>query len=101
MRTLLLMVLVAASVEAQSATMDRSLSEVTVAQLHHLYETHRYTVTQVVQWYVARIARYDGIYQAIETPEIKDALAVAAREDTEARNKSFQKPPLWGIPIVV
>ena len=35
-------------------------------QLQHFYAEHKYTVTQVVQWYLARITKYDGIYRAVE-----------------------------------
>ena len=41
--------------------------EVSVQQLQQYYAEHRYTVTQVVQWHLARVHRYDGIYRAIET----------------------------------
>ena len=63
--------------------MDRDLIEITVPQLQRFYAEHKYTVTQVVQWYLARIKRYDGIYRAVETLMDKDALAVAAREDAD------------------
>ena len=52
---------------AQPATtstsrMDRDLMEVTIPQLHRYYQQHKYTVSQVVDWYLARIARYNGVY---------------------------------------
>ena len=107
-RMLLLMILVpgVASLRASPAyagtAMDRDLLEVTIPQLERFYETHRYTVTQVVQWYAARIARYDGIYQAIESPQIKSALEMAAHEDGERQSKGrVVGKPLWGVPIVV
>jgi Asp-tRNA(Asn)/Glu-tRNA(Gln) amidotransferase A subunit family amidase len=100
-----IVVLLAISLQAQTpggAAIDRDLSEVTIPQLERLYQTHRYTVAQVVAWYASRIEKYDGIYQAIETPEIKDALATAAREDAEAAHtKNFVRPPLWGVPVVI
>jgi amidase len=84
------------------SAMDRDLTEITIPQLEHLYETHRYTVSQVVGWYAARIAKYDGIYLAVETPDIKGALATAAREDAEAaKSPRLNRPPLWGVPIVI
>ena len=43
--------------------MDRDLLEVTVPQLQEMYRNHKYTVTQVVRWYLGRIARYNGIYR--------------------------------------
>src|ERR1043165_8313708 len=47
------------------ARMDRDLLEVTIPRLEQLYASHKYTVTQVVQWYAARIAKYNGIYRAV------------------------------------
>jgi Asp-tRNA(Asn)/Glu-tRNA(Gln) amidotransferase A subunit family amidase len=79
--------------------MDRDLIEATVPGLQQLYATRKYTVTQVTQWYLDRIARYDGIYRAVETVMDKEALAAAARED--ARPPGAAHGPLWGIPIVV
>ena len=35
--------------------MDRDLLEVTVPHLEQLYRRHKYTVTEVVRWYIARI----------------------------------------------
>ena len=80
---------------------DKDLFEVTVPQLESLYAQHRYTVTQVVQWHLARIQRYNGIYRAIETVMASDALAVAAREDAQSASGSVQRSPLWGVPIVI
>ncbi len=79
---------------------DRDLLEVTVPQLERLYQAHTYTVTQVVQWYLARIARYNGIYRAVQTIDTEQALATAAREDEDARSKNFHPGPMWGVPIV-
>jgi len=86
---------------AQSA-IDRDLLEVTIPRLEEMYRSHKYTVTQVVQWYLARIARYNGIYRAVQTVDEKGALATAAREDAEARaaGSKFQHGPMWGVPIV-
>ena len=81
--------------------MDRDLMEVTVDRLHELYRQHRYTVTQVVQWHLDRIARYNGIYRAVQTVNDKSALAEAAREDAEAKERGFEPGLLWGVPIVI
>jgi Asp-tRNA(Asn)/Glu-tRNA(Gln) amidotransferase A subunit family amidase len=84
------------------AAIDRELAEVTIPKLERFYETHRYTVTQVVHWYAARIEKYDGIYQAIEQRDFESAFATAAREDAEAaRVANLARPPLWGVPIVI
>ncbi len=80
--------------------MDRDLLDVTVDGLHKLYRQHRYTVVQVVQWHLDRIARYDGIYRAVQTVTAKTALAEAARQDAEAKQPGFIRGPLWGVPIV-
>ena len=63
--------------------MNHDLLEVTVPQLEQMYREHRYTVTQVVQWYMARIAKYNGIYRAVQNVDTAGALADAAREDAE------------------
>jgi amidase len=86
----------------RGAAIDRDLAEITIPQLERFYATHKYTVTQVVRWYVARIEKYDGIYQAIETPDFESALAIAARQDAEAAKvRNLTRPPLWGVPVVV
>ena len=80
---------------------DRDLLDVTVTQLHRLYAEKTYTVTQVVQWHLDRIDRYNGVYGAIETVLRREALAEAAREDAEAANGGGARGPLWGVPIVI
>lgn len=79
---------------------NRDLMEVTVAKLHAMYREHRYTVTQVVQWHLDRIERYNGIYRAVQTVNTQAALAEAAREDAEAQQLNFKPGLLWGVPIV-
>ena len=106
MRKLLLLLLLVTPVAGQEpsssnqAAIDRDLMEVTVDRLHELYQQHRYTVTQVVQWHLDRIARYNGIYRAVQTVNDKAALAEAAREDKEATQPGFKPGLLWGVPIV-
>ncbi len=82
------------------AAIDRDLLDVTVAQLHRLYADGKYTVTQVVQWHLDRIDRYNGVYGAIETVFRQKALATAAQQDAEAA-RGAARGPLWGVPIVV
>jgi amidase len=95
---------VAASAQGlpRAEAMDRDLLEVTIPQLETMYRDHKYTVTEVVQWYLARIAKYNGVYRAIQTVDSAGALATAAREDAEAAQGGgqFQRGPLWGVPIV-
>jgi amidase len=107
MRKFLLFFAIAVAAAAQSGSpqetreqMDRDLLEVTVDRLHDIYRDHRYTVTQVVQWHLDRIARYNGIYRAVQTVNDKAALAEAAREDAEAQQPDFRPGQLWGVPIV-
>jgi amidase len=96
---------IAPSIKTQAAqeTMDRDLLEVTVPRLEQLYRSHKYTVSDVVRWYLARIEKYNGIYRAVQTVDLKGALATAAREDAEAqaRGSRFLHGPLWGVPIVI
>lgn len=80
-------------------TMDRDLMEITVPRLEKLYAKHRYTVTEVTQWYLNRIARYDGTYRAILYLDKEGALRRAAEEDAEPKNAKHGT--LWGVPIVV
>ena len=79
---------------------DRDLLEVTIPRLHELYAAHKYTVTQVVHWYMARIRKYNGIYRAVQNLDEAGALATAAREDAEAASPAFHRGPMWGVPIV-
>jgi amidase len=87
---------------APQDAMSRDLLEVTIPQLEQMYRDHKYTVTEVVQWYLARIAKYNGIYRAVQNVDAAGALATAAREDAEAKaaGSSYQRGPLWGVPIV-
>jgi amidase len=91
---------VAASQAPAADTMDRDLLEVTVPQLERYYVEHKYTVTQVVRWHLARIHKYDGVYRAVEQVLERQALETAAREDAEA-SRGGTRGPLWGVPIVI
>jgi Asp-tRNA(Asn)/Glu-tRNA(Gln) amidotransferase A subunit family amidase len=86
---------------APSSAIDRDLTDVSVDRLHALYQTHRYTVRQVVQWHLDRLRRYNGVYKVAPAILDDEALAEAAHEDAEARRPGFQPPALWGVPIVV
>ncbi|HEY2908586.1 MAG TPA: amidase [Vicinamibacterales bacterium] len=83
------------------AAIDLDLLDVTVPKLHQLYADKKYTVTQVVQWHLDRIDRYNGVYGAIETVYRREALAEAAREDREATSGAGARQLLWGVPIVI
>jgi amidase len=85
------------------AAMDRDLVEVTIPKLEGFYATHRYTVKQVTQWYLDRIARYNVRYKAVITVNAANALAAAEAEDTAAAKagKAFHPGPLFGVPMVI
>jgi amidase len=88
--------------QSQRTAIDRDLEEVTIQDLHGMYAAHTYTVVEVTQWYLDRIARYDSVYKAILFVDRKGALATAAAMDAAAKaGKNFKKGPLWGIPIVI
>ena len=94
--------LVAQNAPSAQKQMDRDLLEIPVPQLEALYAAHRYTVTEVTRWYLARIARYNGIYRDVETLDQAGALASAARLDQEfAAHPGAPRPPLWGVPVVI
>lgn len=80
-------------------SIDADLLDVTVAQLHRFYADKKYAVTQVVQWHLDRIDRYNGVYGAIETVFRDAAIADARRQDAEAATGNHG--PLWGVPIVI
>ena len=82
-------------------TIEADLLDVTVHRLHRLYDGKKYTVTQVVQWHLSRIDRYNGVYGAIETVLRREALADAARQDAQAAQGAAAHGPLWGVPIVI
>ena len=84
----------------QGSAIDGDLLDVTVTNLHRLYDEKKYSVTQVVQWHLDRIDRYNGVYGAIETVFRKEALAEAARQDA-AVAQAATRGPLWGVPIVI
>src|SRR5487761_795185 len=81
--------------------MDRDLMEISVPGLEALYAQHKYTVTQVTEWYLDRIARYNGVYRAVEDVDRKGALATAAAQDRQSGAERKAAGPLWGVPIVI
>jgi len=92
-----------ASLQAAQPAMDDDLLEVSIPQLESFYASHKYTVTQVVQWHLARIAKYNSIYRAVQTVDARGALATAAAEDAAAAKSesSLQRGPMWGVPILI
>ena len=92
-----------ASPQTAPSAMDDDLFEVTIPQLEKFYASHKYTVTQVVQWHLARIAKYNAIYRAVQTLDARGALATAAAEDADAAKSGngLQRGPMWGVPILI
>ena len=89
---------------AATPAIDRDLLDVTVADLHRLYDAKTYTVTQVVQWHLDRIDRFNGVYGAVETVYEASALETAARQDAAAAaapGLASTRGALWGVPIVI
>jgi len=84
--------------EAEQARMDRDLMEIDIAGLQKLYATHKYTVEQVTRWYMGRIARYNGVYRAVQTVDVAGALGTARAEDAD---KGGKHGALWGVPVVI
>lgn len=82
-----------------SPQIDRDLMEISIPQLQKLYREHRYTVVQVTQWYLQRIAKYDGTYHTMLFVDTEAALHRAAEED--AQPEAQRHGALWGIPIVI
>jgi amidase len=83
--------------------MDRDLLEVTIPNLKALYDARKYTATQVTQWYLRRIARYDSVYRSILHVDSAGALATAAALDAAIKRdgRAFKRGPLSGVPIVI
>jgi Asp-tRNA(Asn)/Glu-tRNA(Gln) amidotransferase A subunit family amidase len=83
--------------------MDRDLLEVTIPHLRGLYETRKYSATQVTRWYLDRIAKYDRVYRAVLHVDVTGALATAAAQDAAAKagGNRLKRGPLWGVPIVI
>jgi len=109
---LLLLTLIASPAFSQPPTqarMDHDLLEITIPQLHALYMQHRYTVRQVTEWYLARIAKYNGIYRAVQDIAGPQAIYDAEMEQHLAdhpvksgtRAPDFEKQPLWGVPVLI
>jgi Asp-tRNA(Asn)/Glu-tRNA(Gln) amidotransferase A subunit family amidase len=88
---------------ATRAMMDRDLVEVTIPKLEEFYATHRYTVRQVTQWYLDRIARFDPRYRAVITVNGTAALAAADAEDAAAAKagKAFKPGAMFGVPMII
>ncbi|HLK20480.1 MAG TPA: amidase [Bryobacteraceae bacterium] len=97
---LIVFLLALAACSRPSADIDRDLMEVTIPQLQQFYSNHKYTVTDVVRWHLARINKYNGIYRAVQTLDTEGALRTAGQEDADAKSGNA-RGALWGVPIVI
>ena len=79
----------------QIPQIDSNLIEVTIPRLQQFYAAHKYTVTQVVEWHIARIQNYNGIYRAVQNLEKSGAPAAVKQQDAAPNYGALQ-----GIPIV-
>jgi amidase len=93
----------AKAADVVASPIERDLPEIDVPHLQELYRARKYSVTQVVHWYLARIRRYNGVYGAIEDIDAKGALETAARDDADfkAHGPSAMRGALWGVPIAI
>ena len=83
--------------------MGRARFQGTVPQLEKMYRSNMFTVAEVVHWYMARIARYNGIYRAAAEPGPAGSAWLQRRVRTRQQRRvgdNFQRGPLWGVPIV-
>ena len=67
----------AKAADVVASPIERDLLEIDVPHLQELYRARKYSVTQVVHWYLARIRQYNGVYGAIEDIDAKGALETA------------------------
>ena len=89
-----------AAAPAQAKPTDQDLMDVSVQQLRQFYKARTFTVTDVVQWHLDRIDRYNSVYGAIETVLREQAKADALRLDGDLRSGATMGP-LFGVPIVI
>ena len=75
-----------AAAPAQAKPTDQDLMDVSVQQLRQFYKARTFTVTDVVQWHLDRIDRYNSVYGAIETVLREQAKADALRDVADAVN---------------
>jgi len=71
--------------------MDRDLLEVTIPQLEQLYRRHKYTVTQVVRWYMARIEKLQN-YKINRLSQIPCAVFCIVVRDSSQEEKEERRP---------
>ncbi len=78
---------------------DIDVVELTAAQIRADYAEGRYTAVQLTQAFLARIERYEDLYNAFISMN-PDALATAADLDREYASTG-PRGPLHGVPVVI
>ena len=73
--------------------------ELTATQVHEDLLAARYTITELTQAFLDRIARYEDRYNAFISMN-PDALVIAAALDEELRSTG-PRGPLHGVPVVI
>lgn len=81
-------------------TMDKDLYEVTVPKLRVYYAQNKYSVRQVISWYLDRIDALNPKFKAFVYVYRDEALARAAKLDGEGK-KLGSRGPLWGVPVII
>ena len=84
---------------AQRPTAAVDIVELTVVELQEGYRASAYTVVEVVQAFLDRIASYEDHYNAFISMN-PDALEIAAALDEELR-ATGPRGPLHGVPVVI
>ena len=78
--------------QSGNTQIDRDLTEVSITALQSMYASGKYSVTQVTQWHLDRIARYDGVYKSFLHVDSAGALATARAEDAAKRTAGASVP---------
>ena len=73
--------------------------ELTAERIQQDYATGRYGAVDLVEAYLARVGRYEGVYNAFVSMN-PAALDIAAALDEEYRS-SGPRGPLHGVPVVI
>src|SRR5262245_10896085 len=78
-------------VEGTFRSLDADLPEITIGKLQAMYAERKYTVRQVTEWYLARIARFDSVYRAMIHVDRDGAIRRASELD---RGRGATRGPL-------
>ncbi len=88
----------AAHVDLKSATLA-ALYEADISQIREAIQEELVTVTELTQYYLGRIEKYNGLFNCFITL-CDDALAVAAQRDAQLAQGNAEGL-LFGVPVVI